>query len=232
MTQTYPTNQQSCLSTANSVNDNERHSSTWRVERYWWEPNEDPTTLTITQWHRRQPNNISHNWRHHDDIETTQWCWWEYPIWATTTNASPLVQVTLLATVTTTYQPCSRFWAERLQCVMKNLTLHSFSTDPYTQDGQLYKDHEQPLILKHNTTMCTPLLDDMNPLMIRTYQQTWWTHQRQQEPINANGGQAHYNGVHTLYPDSQPPCLPNLARLHGSVNWYLHCSCEVYWFFF
>ena len=27
---------------------------------------------------------------------------------------------------------------------------------------------------------------------------------------------------------SHPHWLPNLASLHGSVNWHLHCTCEVY----
>ena len=63
MTQSHRMNQQSCPSTANPVNDNERHLSTWRVQRYRRESNdidEDPTTLTTTQRHRRQPNNIAH----------------------------------------------------------------------------------------------------------------------------------------------------------------------------
>ena len=30
-------------------------------------------------------------------------------------------------------------------------------------------------------------------------------------------------------PGYHPHLLPNLARLHGSVNWHSHCTCEVYW---
>ena len=42
----------------------------------------------------------------------------------------------------------------------------------------------------------------------------------------------HWNtGVHALCPSYLSPDFLILARLHGSVNWHLHCPCKVHWLF-
>ena len=53
--------------------------------------------------------------------------------------------------------------------------------------------------------------------------ESWWP--SRQPPRHRRATPLHCTSIPPSLPSSW---FPNLARLHGSVTWHLHCTCEVY----